>query len=532
MKILKPLGGVVALTVAVLGLSLQPVSPAAAEAGTDIPITVTADAYATDDSGQITSASEFLWDSAKTDDPENAYKIAYRGSLDMKKLWQEYAKLRTAWLLKNGFDQKRWREKTFTGQWQISFSVDASVVSATEKFTTCEALQAEVLKQNPGTQLGTFIRCSAVTYDSSTGLYSANFTLVNADGGKVSGAQLDGEYRNPNASVLRLTTPPLAFFVPQSHFEIDKSFAMTSPTVTGEMRMDAFYIGMPLRFNATGNDVSLKMVTTYDAIYEYASAAAGRDLPSDVEALLPPNTTMLRDGAVVTPEPPAQTEVADAQGLWTFAGWEPATQTVAGQNVSFVGSWTYTVDPEALFWIRHTFAAVETPPATLRGAIDARSSELPGAVLELLPDDFEAQQGAVVTPVPLETESITTAAGTWTFEGWSPSAATVDGFDVSFVGGWSFAKTPDEPGPPAGPMDPEAPELPTVPGPPNGPTDPSDPTDPAKPVTPGKPTPPVVSPPNLSKTGSDTAIAGGISAAALFGLGAAIYLIGRRRNRG
>lgn len=431
MKILKPLAGVLGVTLALAGLAFQPVAPAAAEeGGTNIPITVSADAYATDDSGQITSDSEFLWDSAKSDEPENAYKLAYRGTLGMKSLWSNYNTMRFLWLLRNGNDVARWQEKTFSGQWTISFQVDTSVVSATSEFATCDVLQNEIIKQNPGTQLGAFIRCSTVTYDATSGVYSADFTLIHADGGKVTGADLDGEYKNKSAENLRLTTPPQAFYVAQSRFEAGKEFTMTSPSVIGEMRMDAFYTGMPLRFNATGNAVTLKMVTTYDATYSFVSATTGRELPAEVLALAPPPTTMLREGAEVTPAPPSQTEVAADQGIWSFVGWEPATQTIVDRNVAFVGSWQFTVDPNAQFLVEHRFEASQLA----RSAAPA----LPAEVLALVPESYTATQGTEVSPGALEATSVSDKAGTWTFAGWSPSTAVVDGSNVTFTGSWTY----------------------------------------------------------------------------------------------
>ncbi|WP_217132954.1 hypothetical protein [Leucobacter chinensis] len=54
------------------GLLFATAAPASA-APTPVNITVTANAYALDGSGQITSNSEFLYDSAKGDEPSDAY---------------------------------------------------------------------------------------------------------------------------------------------------------------------------------------------------------------------------------------------------------------------------------------------------------------------------------------------------------------------------------------------------------------------------------------------------------------------------
>lgn len=433
-----------------VGVAVGASSPA--HAASTANITVTADAYALDGSGQITSNSEFLYDSAKGDTASTAYQIAYRGNLKLDKLWQKYRTFKSLWLLGSGNTEVRWAEKTFRGEWDISFTIDPSIVTSDPSFVSCTALQAEIEAQNPVTELSSFIRCTDVSYDEQTGLYAAHFELINEDGSKVTGEQLD----NNQPASLHLTTPGQAFYVKQSAFEADKTFIMTAPTVTGSMTMDAMQSPLlPINFHAVGNDVGLTMTETHDAEYAFVSETAGRALPTEVTALLPATQTMIMNGTTVTPPTPASTSVAVPQGVWSFTGWSPATATVNGANVSFTGGWSFQVDPDAQFTVTYSF-------------LSADGSDLPSAVIDLLPPQAVATQGSTVTPPPVTPAEITTPLGTWNFSGWNHDDLIIDGFDIEFVGLWSFTKAQVEPEVPAVP-DPEP--LPTKP-PTTEPTDP------------------------------------------------------------
>ena len=429
-----------AIGVAVLaltGLLLGAASPA--QAATPVAIEVTADAYALDGSGQITSNSEFLFDSAKGETFDTGYQIAYRGNLDMSGLWGSYDLFKFFWGLNPGNDDAEWAKKTFSGNWDISFTVDTSVVESNPSFVDCGALQSEIEAQNPGSEIATFIRCTGVSYNDQTGEYAAQFTLINADGSKVSSHQLDTNH----PSSLHLTTPAGAFFVPQSAFEAGKTFVMTNPTVTGQMKMDALtHPLMPITFDDRGNDVALTMVQTYDAAYSFESGTAGRALPAEVLGQLPPRSTMIVDGTVVTPGNPAETTVRDGQGAWTFTGWTPASATIAGADVAFVGTWDYVVDPDAQFGVSYVF-------------VDEHGDPVPTEVAELLPPATTAVQGSTVTAADPSATTVRSANGTWTFAGWHVSSAVIDGADVEFVGEWSFEPTRVTPVVPTDPATPK-----------------------------------------------------------------------------
>lgn len=166
---------------------------------------------------------------------------------------------------------------------------------------------------------------------------------------------------------------------------------------------------------------------------------------------------------------------------------------MSGQNLNFVGLWEYEVNPDAQFTVRFSFTNQDGTggaEGSAAGAALAASggSALPPAVLELLPAEFLAQQGITVQPEAPTLTSVKTDSGEWAFAGWTPESVVIDGADVEFVGSWAF--TP-------------------------------------------KPTPPSVTPtpkptPEIARTGSQGLAGLGITAAALFAVGAAMFLLRRR----
>ncbi len=325
----------------IMGLGGVNATPAAA-APTNVSITVDSDAYAVDNAGQITSDNEFLYDSSKGETATDAYQIAYRGTLDMKGVWNSYNAFKLGWLFRNGFDKTRYAGKTFSGEWDISFTVDPTVVSANPDFVSCATVQAEMEKQNAPSKFGDIMRCETAAYDAGTGKFTAHFKLQHADGSKVTGGDLEKSEYQP--AKLVLTTPKNALYVPQSKFVAGKTFKMVDPTVSGKMAMDYFYVGMPLLFKDTADPVALTMVATNDAKFTFASRDSSRQLPEDILKLTPAAVTMLRTGDKVSAPELAQTSIKEDQGTWNFEGWTPAEATVDGKDLNFIGYWSYTMN--------------------------------------------------------------------------------------------------------------------------------------------------------------------------------------------
>ena len=77
----------------------------------------------------------------------------------------------------------------------------------------------------------------------------------------------------------------------------------------------------------------------YTVTYEFVSGSGGRALPSAVLAKLPLSTTGM-DGDVFTPQDSFRSYHM-VEGVWRFHGWNIASQTIAGGNLTFTGTWRW-----------------------------------------------------------------------------------------------------------------------------------------------------------------------------------------------
>lgn len=428
-------------TLGLVGVILTAGAGASAANAVDVPIDVWADAYATDGSGQITSDSRFLFDPDKGEMADDAYQIAYRGNLEMASVWREYQGFKSIWMGLPGQSASTWKKRTFSGDWDISFSSDISVVTPDPMFVDCAVVQAEIVAQNPGTRFGEIMRCTQTAYDDETGRYTAHFQLRHENGRALTGADLDMPEYQPAS--LHLTTPPGAFYVRQSSFVSGKTFTMHDPTVTGTIRMNGFLGSlMPVNFAAVGAPVTLEMTPAFRAHFGFASLREGRELPQEVLELLPETQKLLQNGATVIPADPAELNVANGAGRWEFRGWDLEQGVVQDGDITFTGSWAYAVDPEAHFAVSYRFV----PDAEL-------DEPLPADVEKLLPEPHTAMQGAEVRPALLSSERFreqTMVDGArietvWEFGGWSSNREIIDGADVEFVGSWVKSQTTSGP---------------------------------------------------------------------------------------
>jgi hypothetical protein len=172
----------------------------------------------------------------------------------------------------------------------------------------------------------------------------------------------------------------------------------------------------------------------YGVTYEFKSSD-GTELPDEVMALLPSDTTSYKKGTEVAAKAPSSTTVSVSGGTWKFEGYDREKATADGP-VTFTGTWRFnkyippeiTPEPE-LFHVKYVFR-------------DTDGRDVPDEVKALLPVDNKGYlRGARVTPIaPAKTTVIvydasTAGADVWTFVGYDKEYAVVDG-DVTFTGTW------------------------------------------------------------------------------------------------
>ena len=82
---------------------------------------------------------------------------------------------------------------------------------------------------------------------------------------------------------------------------------------------------------------------TYKVKYEYKDAA---NLPEDVIATIPTDSTAYRDGATVQAKDPTSRSIKVTDGVWTFMGWDAASKKINKSDVTFTGTWEFTKNEE------------------------------------------------------------------------------------------------------------------------------------------------------------------------------------------
>lgn len=165
----------------------------------------------------------------------------------------------------------------------------------------------------------------------------------------------------------------------------------------------------------------------HDVTYSFKSGTSGHDtLPEGVNQKLP-STTQATEGDTVTPSAVEGT-VDEGNGTWAFKEWQPASQAMDTDGITFVGIWEWTEKPKHAVTYEFKSGTVEQPT-------------LPGEVTGKLPSQSEAYEGADVTPTPATFEPVSVSDGTWTFVSWEPASAKMDTDGVNFVGTWTYAAT-------------------------------------------------------------------------------------------
>lgn len=84
-----------------------------------------------------------------------------------------------------------------------------------------------------------------------------------------------------------------------------------------------------------------KIISTYNAKYEFKAENASDVLPESVMNLLPVDTTKYKDGETVNAIQPKLKEVKVENGKWVFKGYDKNKETVKNEDVKFIGVWKY-----------------------------------------------------------------------------------------------------------------------------------------------------------------------------------------------
>jgi len=80
----------------------------------------------------------------------------------------------------------------------------------------------------------------------------------------------------------------------------------------------------------------------FNVTYFFESGTEGKALPAAINEYLPAVGTAL-NGDTVKPATPEQTTYEAVDGTWTFNGWDYDSLIVAGDDIEFVGTWSFEI---------------------------------------------------------------------------------------------------------------------------------------------------------------------------------------------
>ena len=148
--------------------------------------------------------------------------------------------------------------------------------------------------------------------------------------------------------------------------------------------------------------------------------------------MIPAKQEKIENGSTVSPSELTKTEVVieTADGKWVFDKWDAENKTIAGDDVSFVGTWKFVENPK--YNVTHQFVS------------GTAGKELPDEVKALIPGEQTGKKnGAKVNPTaPTQTE-VYVDGGKWKFKAWDSKEKVIAGANQNFVGTWEYVNTYD-----------------------------------------------------------------------------------------
>ena len=172
------------------------------------------------------------------------------------------------------------------------------------------------------------------------------------------------------------------------------------------------------------------------AYYRFESVTPGKQLPEEVNKLLPVDNQWYRKGHVAQAKLPHQDKVESDDGIWSFLGYTFNSIVIDQTDVTFVGQWKYKANE---YNVSYEFKS-GTP-----------NKALPNSVNALLPKDMNkyVTTDKVQAIHPSETKiEDPVLDGVWTFQGYDEETKIINKANVSFIGEWTFEKrtasTPEE----------------------------------------------------------------------------------------
>ncbi|MBS4882070.1 MAG: InlB B-repeat-containing protein, partial [Peptoniphilus harei] len=232
-----------------------------------------------------------------------------------------------------------------------------------------------------------------------------------------------------------------------SHWTADKPIELSDGTkipagekITEEQLKKAV-ITEPLTFKANFAQDEFKVKHEF----KVAEDSPVKEMPADVKTAVDaqlPEDKKAKDGSVVTPTAPRQTEVKDTEndGTWKFEGYKDQDTTtdevdakVNGADVTFQGSWKFTPNEHKV---------------TYEYVSGTEGKELPEALKAKAPAEVtgKVKGDTVTSPVPTGKDAEyrdEANKGTWKFKSYDKDSVEITNKDENVKGTWEFTPDPE-----------------------------------------------------------------------------------------
>ena len=189
-----------------------------------------------------------------------SHSVQVGGNLVMQKVWNAYNSNRNLYIASQqmkGMSKEqataKFHTKSLVGSWTYNFQVNPAVVTVnTDILLSPDAWQTAFETGSGAEAAGffSFMKCSNVTYDETTGAVSVTFVINHNGTGKVGTAVIDNDASCKPCNI-QAYSPEGAFTIKAENFKKGAIAVYGNASFSGEIDMDPWMaIGFPFRFKA------------------------------------------------------------------------------------------------------------------------------------------------------------------------------------------------------------------------------------------------------------------------------------------
>jgi len=223
-----------------------------------------------------------------------------------------------------------------------------------------------------------------------------------------------------------ISASSFAFLYRSNWAAVTSGYSVDFSSLTDQTTSSGYVVTvtLPAIAMSTPSQVSFRVFVTDDThsvSYFFISNTPGMSLPPDV-LTQQPAASSAAEGVEITPGASFHT-VRDGAGVWSFAGWSPASQTVGTTDLSFYGGWVWNALP--VYSVTYRFTSATS------------GKMLPSHVMSNLPSDTTGVNGDVFT-VQHSYHSVRDGGGYWRFSGWNATTQTINNSAIAFTGSWRW----------------------------------------------------------------------------------------------